>query len=198
MRPRPAPRLRPAGSQVEKLSARSSRDFLTGIPEKPGCFRMSVHVGMGSGRRSGALFRRSPTGRRVSSEGRLPAGPAAPHTPQGPSHACPAPSGWILLPSRGPGRTGSDSLFPPPPPPQGASLPFQQVAPRDTSSTCWTTMGGARGALALTRADPGSPRRGRGGVRGPPSLSLPLSRAVTQPRGRCPAPQPGAESVRRP
>lgn len=61
-------------------------------------------------------------------------------------------------------------LFPQPPP-QGASLPFQQVAPQDTSSTCWTTMGGARGALALTRADPGSPSRGRGGV-GPPSFSF--------------------------
>lgn len=35
-------------------------------------------------------------------------------------------------------------------------------------------MGGARGALALTRADPGSPRM-RGGVQVPPSLFLPLS-----------------------
>lgn len=56
-------------------------------------------------------------------------------------------------------------------------------------------MGGARGALALTRADPGSPHRGEGRRTGPSLSPLP---AVTQPRGRCPAPQPGAESVRRP
>lgn len=33
-------------------------------------------------------------------------------------------------------------------------------------------MGGARGALALTRVDPGSPRRGRDEVLVPPSRSL--------------------------
>lgn len=55
-------------------------------------------------------------------------------------------------------------------------------------------MGGARGALALTRADPGSPRRGRGGVPVPPSrlsgrdsASGPLPCALAR-GGKCEAP----------
>lgn len=123
-------------------------------------------------------------------------------TPKGP---LPLLSNGIKSRSQGPGSASQQQarpnrvglVLPSQPPPQRASLPFQQVAPQDTSSTCWTTMGGARGALALTRADPGSPSRGRGGV-GP---SLPLSPSppyVTQPRGCRSAPQPRAESVRRP
>lgn len=137
-----------------------------------------------------------------SLSGTLPAGPAVLRTPEGP---LPLVSNGIKSRSLGPGSASHQRarpnraglVLPSQPPPQGAALPFQQVAPQDTSSTCWTTMGGARGPLALTRADPGSPSRGRGGVR----PSLPLSRSppdVTQPRGRCSAPQPGAESVRRP
>ena len=109
--------------------------------------------------------------------GALPTGPAALRTPRSPSHWCktdsnPAIAGQVPLPAACRAEPGRARFLQPQPPPQGASLPFQQVAPRDTSSTCWTTIGGARGALALTRADPGSPRWGRGGVLVPPSLCL--------------------------
>lgn len=142
-----------------------------------------------------------PVQQRIASEGRLQVGWRCYVPQKGPSHWFQTESNPALLSqvrhhSSRPGGTGSN-LFSFQPPPQGASLLFQQVAPQDTSSTCWTTMGGARGPLALTRADPGSPSRGRGGVG--PSLPLsPFPPDVTQPRGRCSAPQPGAESVRRP
>lgn len=78
--------------------------------------------------------------------------------------------------------------FSSPTPSAGGLPPFQQVAPPGTSSTCWTTMGGASVALALTRADPRSPRRG-----GTESRPLPPLSAVTQPRSCCRVPARGGK-----
>lgn len=93
------------------------------------------------------------------------------------------------------GRTGSDLFSFPSPlrrgPPSLSSrwlrrTPAQPVGPQ------WAVPGGPWPSPGLTR----DPQAG-GGVESvlPPSPSPP---DVTQPRGRCSAPQPGAESVRRP
>lgn len=142
--------------------------------------------------------------RKVASEGRFPRGRRGYVPPKGPSYwfqteSNPALPGQVRLRSSRPGRTGSDLSSLPSPLRRGPpSLPpFPAGGSAGHQLNLLDHNGRRQGALALTRADPGSPSRGRGGV-GP---SLPLAPSpfdVTQPRGRCSAPRPGAESVRRP
>lgn len=99
--------------------------------------------------------------------------------PDGPSHWCktesnPATASQVPFPAAGRAEPGPNpGRLPPasPAPSAGGLPPFPAGGSARHQLNLLDHNGRRQGALALTLADPGSPRRGRGGVPGPPSLS---------------------------